>query len=543
MQVSSAKKRIAIVLAAMAAVLVVFGAPTTAFAAGLPVVTTGTATISGDTGATLKGTVNPNGLAATYQFEYGPTTAYGSLVPVVPASVGSGSSPVAVSNAVNGLVSSTKYHFRVVATNSEGTSKSTDGTFTTGTTSIPTALLGMKTTEPFDGSAGSLSNFSANWAALGWAAGKGEDSATGWHPTAESPTVNGAYLNQTLADAGQGLGVQATMAASPGASPRYFSVWLDMSNPAAATRSGYELRFAPLGGSYTAQLIKWVSGTGTLLGSKPEVSLAAGEGIALTDKGSSVQAWIRGASTATNIITATDSVFSSGRAGVEGVGNAVRLTNFKVGTLLTPVANITAALNALTIRDGFGTIESPLSLGGAFGALAWDNSPSGHNTGQVYSGGWGPSDAFPTVNGAYWTVAPFADTGGGEAIAFRLMPYSGGSGQYYSLWLDMPSPGTAKTGYEMRFKSVGSETQLSVTRWQAGVATSLGSINVVTGFGLQLAFVDKGSKLSYYLGNGEGSWGEFWSVTDSAFNGGYAGMEASGGVRMRDLQAGSLAPF
>jgi hypothetical protein len=83
------------------------------------------------TSATLNATVNPNGSETTYQFEYGTTTEYGSKVPASPKSIGSGTSPVEVSEGIEGLKPETTYHFRVVATNAQGTSEGGDQTFTT----------------------------------------------------------------------------------------------------------------------------------------------------------------------------------------------------------------------------------------------------------------------------------------------------------------------------------------------------------------------------------------------------------------------------
>ena len=80
--------------------------------------------------ATLKGTVNPEGSATSYYFEYGKTEAYGTKIPVSPESVGSGTSNVAVSQTPTGLSQSTEYHFRVVA-EGEATTKGEDLTFTT----------------------------------------------------------------------------------------------------------------------------------------------------------------------------------------------------------------------------------------------------------------------------------------------------------------------------------------------------------------------------------------------------------------------------
>ncbi len=82
-------------------------------------------------GATLRGTVNPEGYETSYQFEYGTTTAYGSKVPGESEDAGSGTSNVAVSGAVSGFEPNTTYHFRLVASNEAGTDYGEDRTFTT----------------------------------------------------------------------------------------------------------------------------------------------------------------------------------------------------------------------------------------------------------------------------------------------------------------------------------------------------------------------------------------------------------------------------
>ena len=95
--------------------------PTVATQAADPVVATT---------ATVNGSVNPNGAATTYHFDYGTTTAYGSSTP--DASAGSATSGVAASADLTGLAASTTYHFRLVATNAAGTTTGSDLTFTTG---------------------------------------------------------------------------------------------------------------------------------------------------------------------------------------------------------------------------------------------------------------------------------------------------------------------------------------------------------------------------------------------------------------------------
>jgi hypothetical protein len=96
-----------------------------------PVVATTAPTFVKSTEATLNGTVNPNGLAATYQFEYGTSTAYGSKIPATAKSAGSGTTALQLSEPLAYLTSATTYHFRITASNSAGTAKGGDQTFST----------------------------------------------------------------------------------------------------------------------------------------------------------------------------------------------------------------------------------------------------------------------------------------------------------------------------------------------------------------------------------------------------------------------------
>ncbi len=95
-----------------------------------PLVTVGAASGITINGATLNGTVNPNGVATTAQFEYGLTTTYGSTA-AVSLSPNNGTTAQTVSANLAGLTGGTPYHYRLTATNGGGTFVTGDGTFTT----------------------------------------------------------------------------------------------------------------------------------------------------------------------------------------------------------------------------------------------------------------------------------------------------------------------------------------------------------------------------------------------------------------------------
>ena len=98
-----------------------------------PTAVTNGATNISTTTATLNGTINPNGLNTNYYFEYGTSTSYGSTKAGTTGF--SGSTNVNVSGSITGLNPNTTYHYRIVATNSAGTSNGSDVTFLTSSTS------------------------------------------------------------------------------------------------------------------------------------------------------------------------------------------------------------------------------------------------------------------------------------------------------------------------------------------------------------------------------------------------------------------------
>jgi hypothetical protein len=111
-----------------------------------PAVVTGSVSELRETAVHLNGTVNPEDSEVTScTFEYGTTEAYGTSV-ACPSLPGAGITPVAESIAVSGLERATGYHWRLTATNANGTTSGADGTFTTLPQEPPT-VTGVNPTE------------------------------------------------------------------------------------------------------------------------------------------------------------------------------------------------------------------------------------------------------------------------------------------------------------------------------------------------------------------------------------------------------------
>ena len=105
------------------------GADQTFSTGNAPGVTTSSASSVGSTTARLNGSVNPNGQATTWYFEFGTSTSYGTKTSA--KSAGSGTNSTSVSASLSNLVAGSAYHFRLVATNPSGSTYGSDQSFTT----------------------------------------------------------------------------------------------------------------------------------------------------------------------------------------------------------------------------------------------------------------------------------------------------------------------------------------------------------------------------------------------------------------------------
>ena len=173
-----------------------------------PTVETQAASLPTQTSATLNATVNPNGSAlSACKFEYGTTNSYGQSAPCS-SLPGSGTSLVTVSATVPGLTANTNYHFRISATNPDGTSKGSDQTFTT-LVNAPAVVTGSASsikrasatlTAIVNPNAGEVSECRFEYGsttAYGSSASCSPQPGSGTSPVAVSASVTGLVANTT----------------------------------------------------------------------------------------------------------------------------------------------------------------------------------------------------------------------------------------------------------------------------------------------------------------------------------------------------------
>jgi hypothetical protein len=98
-------------------------------APGAPAAATLTASNITAVSATMNASINPNGNATAYWFQYGPTASYGSVTAT--NTLAAGSSPVIVTGLLTGLSQGTIYHYQIVAANAVATTLGLDRSFTT----------------------------------------------------------------------------------------------------------------------------------------------------------------------------------------------------------------------------------------------------------------------------------------------------------------------------------------------------------------------------------------------------------------------------
>jgi len=193
------------------AVVAVIASASVTLAAGAtsapPAVSTAPATGVSNSGATLNGSVNPNGEQTSYAFQWGPTGGYGHETALT--SAGSGSTTSSVSATLSNLSSGTTYHFRIIAMSPAGTSVGSDQTFTTGGT--PPAP-----STPPSASTGSAASLGASAATVTGTVNPGGQSSQYYF---EYGTTSNYGIETAPQDAGSGTSDEAASASLSGLSP------------------------------------------------------------------------------------------------------------------------------------------------------------------------------------------------------------------------------------------------------------------------------------------------------------------------------------
>lgn len=115
----------------------VSGADRTFRTSAAPVATTAGVSGIDQADVTAFGQTNPNGLATSFWFQYGLSTAYGRVT--AKASAGTGTATMPVQAVMRGIVRRHLYHYRLVATNTEGTAYGADAVFSMG---LPNVITG-----------------------------------------------------------------------------------------------------------------------------------------------------------------------------------------------------------------------------------------------------------------------------------------------------------------------------------------------------------------------------------------------------------------
>jgi hypothetical protein len=125
MNLHRSSRRVALIIAAALGVLAAY-APA-AFASGTPIVNVESAGNFHLNTTKLTATINPNGATTEYKVEYGKTKLYGFTSPTVKNLTGT--TPIPISVPLAGLEEASTYHYRIVASNSFGTTTTEDHSF------------------------------------------------------------------------------------------------------------------------------------------------------------------------------------------------------------------------------------------------------------------------------------------------------------------------------------------------------------------------------------------------------------------------------
>jgi hypothetical protein len=463
-----------------------------ALAASAPAVTTGPVTAIGPTTATVTGTVSPNGAATTWHVEYGTTTSYGSATASI--SVGSGTSATVVSANLTGLKAGTTYHYRVVATNSAGTTHGSDGILTT--SAAPQAVTGSATSVTTS-SATLNGTVNPNGRATTWYFEYGTSTSYGSKTPAKDAGLGTSATNVSASVAGLATGrtyhYRLVAASDAGTSTGSDHTFVTATAPVATTSAASSIgdtsarlngKVTPNGASTT-----WYFeyGTTTSYGSKTS-SKSAGSGTDSTSVSSTVSNLTRGttyhfrlvATSASGTATGGDQSFTTSGPPVVHTGSA------------SNVGSGNATLNGTVDRNGhatswyfeygtntsYGTRTSRTNASSSPGAQPVSVTVSNLTPGTTYHFRLVATNGSGTVAGSDATFTTFAPT---LTLSSTSSVVSFGHEVTLSGSLSTRLPNRTVTLYAKRhdqssFTSIGTVLTRSDGAWSMTLRPSIGAL-------------------------------------------------------------------
>ncbi len=173
--------------------------------------------------ANLNGLINPNGLPTTYFFRYG-TSPFAMHDSTAVANAGSGVAPVTVTSQVSGLLSGTKYYFRVFANSAGGPASGSNMNFTTPVAPFLAILPPNQNVPAWSGNTNFQVNSNTTWSVSSDAAWC---TITSPASASNNDTIKTAYLQNTSVTprvaninvTGIGVSVQSATVTQEGVAP------------------------------------------------------------------------------------------------------------------------------------------------------------------------------------------------------------------------------------------------------------------------------------------------------------------------------------
>ncbi len=201
--------------------------------------------------ATLNGTLQTGEALVNYRFEYGTTTAYGSVEPIPDGVTPIATATVPVSQPIHNLKAGTTYHYRLVASSPGATEvKGPDETFTTLPVPAPSVATG-----------------GASGVGVGLATVGGTVDPHGWDTSYSfqygTSTAYGASWPTVLVDMGALEGPQPVVVSIPNLLPNTTYHYRLVANNGGGTSYGADMTFTT--GEYPAQVIQEPVSLQTLL--------------------------------------------------------------------------------------------------------------------------------------------------------------------------------------------------------------------------------------------------------------------------------------